>query len=199
LPVAFGGLVFLQQSRNVGFFDSKDESTRYRQTVYREGFDLWTENARHFIFGVGMDSIKRYAKDWRLFDDGRLPMGHFHSTPLQLAVERGFPALLLWLWILGVYARTLVRKISGFKIRDSGSEAADSRPADWRTHGILLGCLGGSVGFFTSGLVHYNLGDAEVAMVFFILMALGVFLADFGFRIRVEHPQTENRKSEARF
>jgi O-antigen ligase len=115
LPVALGGLVFLQQSRNVGFFDREDDSTKYRQTVYREGFDLWTENARHFTFGVGMDSIKRYAKDWRLFDNGRLPMGHFHSTPLQLVVERGFPALLLWLWILGVYARTLVRKVSKFR------------------------------------------------------------------------------------
>jgi hypothetical protein len=182
LPVAFGGLVFLQQSRNVGFFDSKDESTRYRQTVYREGFDLWTENARHFTFGVGMDSIKRYAKDWRLFDGGRLPMGHFHSTPLQLVVERGFPALLLWLWILGVYARTLVRKVSGFRFQVSGSETVNKRPSDWRTPGVLIGCFGGLIGFFTSGLVHYNLGDAEVAMVFFILMALGVFLADINSR-----------------
>ena len=37
---------------------------------------------------------------------------------------------------------------------------------------ILLGSLGALTGFFTSGLVHYNLGDQEVAMVFFILMGL---------------------------
>ena len=41
-------------------------------------------------FGVGMDSIKRYAKDWRLFDDGKLPTGHFHSTPLQLVRRTRF-------------------------------------------------------------------------------------------------------------
>jgi O-antigen ligase len=164
LPVAIGGLVFLQQSRKVEFFDSKDESTRYRRIVYREGFDLWTENARHFLLGVGMDSIKRYAKDWRLFDDGKLPMGHFHSTPLQLVVERGLPALLLWLWILGIYARMLWR---GLKIEDSS-------PDRWKTQGILLGCFGGLIGFFASGLVHYNLGDAEVAMIFFLLMGIGI-------------------------
>ncbi|MBA2493955.1 MAG: O-antigen ligase family protein, partial [Acidobacteria bacterium] len=111
LPVALVGLFFLQQSRNVGFFDAKDDSTTYRETVWREGFNLWTDNPRNFSIGVGMDSIKRYAKDWHLFDDGKLPMGHFHSTPLQLVVERGLPALLLWLWILFNYGRTLWREL----------------------------------------------------------------------------------------
>jgi hypothetical protein len=186
LPVAVGGLIFLQQSRNVGFFDAKDDSTNYRQTIYREGFDLWTANARNFTLGVGMDSIKRYAKDWHLFDDGRLPMGHFHSTPLQLVVERGLPALLIWLWIVGVYARTLIRYLR-FKIQDSRLKTADSAfriPHSAIEIGILLGAFGGLVGFFTSGLVHYNLGDQEVAMVFFILMGFGVFLCDSRFKIQ---------------
>jgi len=38
----------------------------------------------------------------------------------------------------------------------------------------LLGCLGGMVGFFASGLVHYNLGDQEVAMMFFLLMGIAM-------------------------
>lgn len=182
LPVALGGLLFLQQSRNVGFFDTNDDSVKYRQTIYREGFDLWTENARNFSVGVGMDSIKRYAKDWRLFDNGKLPQGHFHSTPLQLVVERGLPALFLWFWILWVYARMLMRKIrdAGFKVQNSSRQ---SEKFDWKIFGILLGVFGGLVGFFTSGLVHYNLGDAEVAMVFFILMAFGCRVGDSGFRV----------------
>ena len=167
LPVMIGGLIFLQTSRNTAFFDPTDNSTTWRTTVWREGVNLWTDSARNFTLGVGMDSIKRYAKDWRLFDDGKLPMGHFHSTPLQLVVERGFPALLFWLWILFIYARTLIRGIqnSKFKIQNSKLEL-----------GILLGCFGGLIGFFASGIVHYNLGDAEVAMIFFLLMGLGVKL-----------------------
>ena len=175
LPVVLIGLIFLQQSRQVGFFDSSDASTTWRETVYREGFDLWTDNPRNFFLGVGMDSIKKYAKEWHLFDDGRLPMGHFHSTPLQLLVERGLPALLLWLWVLWIYARTLLRH-SRFQNSNSKSQIQNPKLDNWRERGIILGSFGGLIGFFTSGLVHFNLGDAEVAMVFFMLMGLSISL-----------------------
>jgi O-antigen ligase len=163
IPVVMIGLLFLQQSRQVGFFDTKDESIRWRQTVWSEGFELWTSSPRNFVLGVGMDSIKRYAPEWHMFDDGRLNMGHFHSTPLNLVVERGLPALLLWLTILGIYARTLWRGLN-----------PKSKIQNLKSRGILLGCLGGTVGFLASGLVHYNLGDQEVAMMFFLLMGIGI-------------------------
>jgi O-antigen ligase len=163
LPIVIIGLLFLQQSRQVGFFDTKDDSIRWRQTVWHEGFDLWTSSPRNFVLGVGMDSIKRFAPEWHMFDDGRLNMGHFHSTPLNLVAERGLPALLLWLAILGIYARTLWRSLN-----------LNSRVQDPNSRGILLGCVGGTVGFFASGLVHYNLGDQEVAMMFFLLMGIGI-------------------------
>lgn len=163
LPIAVIGVLFLQQSRQVGFFDPNDDSIKWRETVWREGVNLWTSSPRNFVLGVGMDTIHRYAGEWHMFDDGRLNMGHFHSTPLNLVVERGLPALLIWLFILGIYLRILWR----------GLNPKSQIPNPIST-GILLGCLGGTIGFFTSGLVHYNLGDQEVAMMFFLLMALGV-------------------------
>ena len=176
LPLGIITLVFVQQSREVGFFDRKDDSTIYRQTVYKEGFNLWTKDARNFLLGVGMDSIKRYAKQWRLFDDGKLPMGHFHSTPLQLLVERGLPAFLLWLWVLWRYGKTLLNYSA---IRNLNPQSAIHNPKsnEWLERGIVLGGFGSLVGFFTGGLVHFNLGDAEVAMVFYMLMGLSVTLA----------------------
>ncbi len=174
LPLAIVGLIVLQQARGVGFLDSSDNSTTWRLTVYREGFDLWTANARNFTVGVGMDSVKRYAKDWHLFDDGRLPTGHFHSTPLQIAVERGFPALLLWISIVVVYLRRLYRFNSHSPI----------------PKGIIIGILGGAVGFCVSGAVHYNLGDSEVAMVFFYLMGLALALIG-----KIEQNETDSRNS----
>ena len=160
LPVAMVGLLFLQQGRQIGFYDTKDISINYRQTVYREGFDLWTSNSRHFFIGVGMDSAKRFAADWQLFDNNKLPSGHFHSTPVQLLVERGLPALLLWFGILWIYGKTLW---------------LNRKAENWQTRGIILGCFGGLIGFFTSSLVNYSLGDSEVSMVFYLLMGLSVF------------------------
>jgi O-antigen ligase len=187
LPVVIGGLVFLQQSRNVGFLDAKDDSTIYRETMWRDGMRIWTEGPRHLVLGVGMDSTQRYWRDWGMFDGGRMPLGHFHSTPVQLLVERGLPALVLWLGILGMYGWILWQglKRSRWKNPVAAAPGSGRRPGagapghgSWVSRGILLGCLGGAVGFFTSGLVHYNLGDQEVAMMLFLLMGLGVRTAD---------------------
>lgn len=169
IPAVLIGLFILQQNREVGFFDRNDLSTQYRQMMWNDGVRLWAESPRHTMFGVGMDSIQKHWQEWRLFDKGWQPMGHFHSTPIQLLTERGLPALLLWLAVLGIYARTLWREI-----RRPRNPVATPPGSDWRSIGILLGCLGGMVGFFISGLVHYNLGDQEVAMVFYILMGIGI-------------------------
>ncbi len=162
LPIAIGGLIFLQQSRNTGFFDQKDESTRYRFVMFRDGMRLSTESPRNFIFGVGMDSIKTHWREWGMFEGGKLPLGHFHSTPVQLMVERGVPALLLWLLMMGAFVRAIWKGLTR-STRD-----------DWLRRGILLGCLGATVGFVASGIVHFNFGDQEVVMTFYLLMAMAV-------------------------
>ncbi|MEP6742173.1 MAG: O-antigen ligase family protein, partial [bacterium] len=161
IPLILAGLFVLQQKRNVGFIDQQDQSTSWRETVWREGFHLLVSKPRHLLVGIGMDSIKSHWREWGLFDKGRLPWGHMHSNPLQIALERGVPALLVWLGLLFVYARTiwrLVRTRSGsdgvVDGRNNGSgigEENDPR-LHWIEHGILLGALGGLVGFFISGL-----------------------------------------------
>ncbi len=162
IPLMFAGLFVLQQKRNVAFIDQADQSTTWRETVWREGFNLLVSKPRHLLIGVGMDSIKAHWRDWGLFDNGRIPWGHMHSNLLQIALERGLPALILWLAFLFVYARTLWRSIR----RDAKLE--------WIDRGILLGALGGLGGFITSGLVHYNWGDSEVVMILYMVMGLSL-------------------------
>ncbi|HYK21238.1 MAG TPA: hypothetical protein VEV42_10925, partial [Pyrinomonadaceae bacterium] len=85
--------------------------------------------------------------------------GHMHSNLLQIALERGVPALVVWLILLALYARMLWRITRGDTI-------------DNFARGLAVGALGGTIGFFTSGLVHYNWGDSEVVMVFYFIMGL---------------------------
>jgi O-antigen ligase len=162
IPVIFAGLFILQQKRNVTFLDQKDDSTTWRETVWREGAHLLVSKPRHLLVGIGMDSIKAHWREWGMFDHGRLPWGHMHSNILQIALERGLPALTLWLVFLFIYARTLWRSLrSEVKLQ-------------WIERGIMLGAIGGLAGFFISGLVHYNWGDSEVVMVFYLIMALAL-------------------------
>ncbi|HET6976803.1 MAG TPA: O-antigen ligase family protein [Pyrinomonadaceae bacterium] len=159
IPLVLASVVLLQQKRSIGFFDKKDQSTSWREMVWKEGTQLLVSSPRHLLVGVGLDSIKGHWREWGLFDNGRQPIGHMHSNLLQIALERGVPALIVWLVLIGVYLRMLWR-ITRRKVIDEYGR------------GIALGALGGALGFFASGLVHYNWGDSEVVTVFYFIMGL---------------------------
>jgi len=158
LPLILVSVVVLQQKRGIGFFDRRDQSTSWREMVWREGFELLVSKPRHLLVGVGMDSIKGHWREWGLFDNGRQPIGHMHSNLLQIALERGVPALVAWLILIGLYVRTLWKIVR--------------RETDSFSRGLALGALGGTIGFFASGLVHYNWGDSEVVTIFYFIMGL---------------------------
>lgn len=160
IPLVLASAVWLQQKRSVGFFDRTDQSTSWREMVWRDGFELLINNPRHLVVGVGIDSIKSHWREWGLFDEGRQPMGHMHSNILQIALERGLPAVIVWLILHAIYLRMLWRII-----RRSGKDRDFVR-------GLAVGALGGTIGFLASGLVHYNWGDSEVVSVFYFIVGL---------------------------
>jgi hypothetical protein len=162
IPLVLVSAFWLQQKRSIGFLDRQDQSTSWREMVWREGFELLVSKPRHLVFGVGLDSIKAYWRQWGLFDNGRQPIGHMHSNLLQIALERGVPTLIVWLILLALYFRMLWRLTRG-----EDQEGTDDFP-----RGLALGALGGVIGFFTSGLVHYNWGDSEVVTVLYFIMGL---------------------------
>ncbi len=175
VPLILGGLFVLQQKRNVSFIDQSDQSTTWRQTVWQEGAALLVSKPRHLLFGVGMDSLKARWREWGMFDHGRIPRGHMHSNLLQIALERGIPAFVLWLLVLGIYARTLLNLRKRVRL-ESAEDASADRLGVWIEHGLVLGALGGTAGFFASGIVHYNWGDSEVVMIFYFIMGLTLAL-----------------------
>ncbi len=137
----------------------QDDSTSSRLTVAQIGV---SRIALHPAFGHGMDAMHLHWNEWGF--PGKEMLG-LHSTPLQLAFDRGLPALAFWLWIMAAFWLLTTRAKRVF--RDS---------ADANRAGLLLGATGAMAGFFASSLVNYNFGDGEVALVFWWFMGLVVVL-----------------------
>ncbi len=154
--LAFAAVVVWQtRDRNALFLG--DPSSSLRIQVARVGL---SRIAIHPIFGHGMDAMKRHWNEWGFPGSDML---HLHSTPLQLAFDRGLPMLALW---------TLMMIAFWLFIARAERNAADL--SDTNSYGILLGILGALTGFLASSLVNYNYGDAEVAMMFWFLMGCAV-------------------------
>lgn len=152
LAVLFAGGWFILRGREVQILSPADQSTQWRLTVWSEALPIL---AAHPLFGIGPDAAKHRAGELQLFEGGKLPPGHFHSTPLQIAVDRGIPALLAWLTFVGVLVASLGRLVRRLTVREN------EEGSDWRVTATVLGAWGGLLGFFISSLVHFNWGDSE--------------------------------------
>jgi O-antigen ligase len=173
--------------RGVGFYNPDDLSMQYRRLMWADGLRLIAE---HPLLGIGMDSVKVRWQELgiRAYDSMGLH-SHFHSTPIQLGVERGLLGLAAWVFFMFVYLRLLLclihRTDGSLSIGARGSPRTQvprgteaEAPKEHRAweRGLALGIFGAATGFLTSGFLHYNLGDSEVAMLFWLLMGIAVAL-----------------------
>jgi O-antigen ligase len=74
---------------------------------------------------------------------------------MQIAAERGLPALALWLVFLGVLGRGLYQRM---------------RTPLFRT--VTAAAIAAVVGMLAAGLFEYNFGDSEFLMLFLLLITL---------------------------
>ena len=154
--LAFGAVV-VWQTRDPSALLLGDSSSSLRMQVGRVGL---SRILIHPIFGHGMDAMQKHWNEWGFPGSDML---HLHSTPLQLAFDRGLPMLVLWLWLMFAFWLFIAR-----------AESAAADLSDTHSYGILLGILGALTGFLASSLVNYNYGDAEVAMMFWFLIGIVV-------------------------
>jgi hypothetical protein len=150
--LALGALV-VWRTRASGALVLADYSSTLRWQVARVGL---SRIMLHPLFGHGMDAYHQHWTEWGF---PGTDMIHLHSTPLQIAFERGLPALLFWLWMIA--AGWLLASRAEELFRDF---------TDTNRHGLLLGATGAIAGFFASSLVNYNFGAGEVALVFWWLL-----------------------------
>lgn len=147
--------------RGTSFIDLRDPGTDYRILMWTDGLRLIRE---HPWFGIGMNSVR---DAWWRFDLAayrKYPLrSHFHSTPIQIAVESGIPALLAWVLFMAAYWKMLVQLVA--RARDE---------LDRWSYGFALGVLGGTTGFLASSLVHYDFGDSVVIFLFWFLAGIAL-------------------------
>ena len=159
LAVVISGLTYYSvigtRTRNAALLG--DDSTARRIGYMRAGLRIIPQ---HPLFGVGMDSHKLHWKEWGFPGDY---VTHTHSTPIQLAMDRGLPALGCYLWLMVTMLLTAWR---GYKTLSSGDDVMRS--------GLLLGVTGGVIGFFAGSLVNYNFGDSEVVLLLLFLWSLAL-------------------------
>ena len=154
--------LWIQHSRQIQLVDRNDVGTHFRVLMWEDGFRLVRE---HPWFGVGMETVRVHYREWNI--RGFLQynvVSHFHSTFLQIAVERGIPALLAWLWFCGAYFVFLFRLIR----RLQGQNRFAS--------GVATGALAALIAFTFTSVFHYNLGEEPLAMIFFFYYGVAVAL-----------------------
>jgi len=138
--------------RFVSMFDAKDPTRVDRIAMFHEGTRMI---AAHPLAGVGPNMVEKLYPEFRGDDAVNKVNPHLHNNPVQIAAERGLPALAVWLWFLVVLARDLWTRFR------SGSQRFLSAAA-----------LAGVAALLTAGLFEYNFGDSEVLMFFLMLVTL---------------------------
>src|SRR5262249_43386437 len=86
--------------------------------------------------------------------------GHLHNIYLQYAAERGIPALLAVLWLIGLL------------LVDCARQLRQLRPGRSQERFVLQGAIAFTVAILIEGLFEFNLGDSEVLMMFVTVVGL---------------------------
>ena len=140
--------------RVYSIFDLNDPTNRDRVAMLQAGVAMVED---HPLTGVGPDMVGRSTRTTACRTPCRQINPHLHNVPMQIAAERGLPALALWLWFVG----SLAASTCG---RCCGARAAAAR---WPPP-----ALGALVAMLAAGLFEYNFGDSEFLMLFLVLVTL---------------------------
>jgi len=157
--MAIGGITFytLRSSRTLSAMSFADDSSERRISYMRAGLRVIPQ---HPLLGIGMDAHKRHWTELGFPGDY---VTHTHSTPIQIAMDRGLPALGCYVWLM---AAMFVLTWRGYtRARQMGDDMFG---------GLMLGTFAALIGFSASSLVNYNFGDSEMLMVLLFVIGLMV-------------------------
>jgi O-antigen ligase len=148
--------------RAVSIVDPSDPTNHDRLCMASAGAQMIAERP---WTGQGPGMVESRYPLYRLPDATRRAVPHLHNAYLQVAAERGLPALLALLLLLALPAARALRLL-----RVEGG--IDGHRAD-----LHLGVFAALVGFAVAGLFEDNWGDTEVQRLVLMLLALPFGLA----------------------
>ena len=111
--------------------------------------------ASYPLTGVGPTMVQRRYREFLASNEDQHVNPHLHNVPMQIAAERGLPALAIWLWFIVALVIGLVRRL---KIPESRFLSA-----------AALSCI---IAMLAAGQFEYNFGDSEFLMLFLVFMTL---------------------------
>ena len=153
--VAVIGIVFAPQQmidRWNSIFDPTDLTSRDRVAMLQAGVSMVKD---YPLTGVGPNQIERAYPNYRVAEAVKPTNPHLHNVLMQIAAERGLPALAIWVWLMVTLSMLLVRLFR------SGRERLLTATAMAATAAMLA-----------AGLFEYNFGDSEFLMLYLVLITL---------------------------
>jgi O-antigen ligase len=138
--------------RVMSIFDVQEPTNQDRLAMIEIGARIVHD---HPLTGVGPNMVPRVYAQYRPDYAINKVNPHLHNVPIQIAAERGLPALAIWLWFVGA---VFVAQWRLFRTRRSVVTAAAG--------------LAAVAGMLAAGLFEYNFGDSEFLMLFLVLVTL---------------------------
>jgi len=147
------------RDRALSTFDPNNLSNRDRVAMLAMGRHIVRD---HPLLGVGPDRVRVVYPQYRPANAVNPTNPHLHNVPVQIAAERGIPALALWMIFIAVAAVDLFNQVRG----------GPAKP-------VAAAGLAAIVAMLVAGLFEYNFGDSEFLMLF-----LGLITLPFAARFR---------------
>jgi O-antigen ligase len=159
VPLLFGLIIFVSpqtvRQRALSIFDLQSASNTERIEYIKAGVKI----IKNFpLFGTGPDTVDMEFQlpKYGLSDSAKQNV-HLHNNIIQIAAERGLPALLAWLAFLVFACLDLIKII---KNRDPAALP------------LASGALAALLALFAAGLFEYNFGDSEITTLFLYLLVI---------------------------
>jgi O-antigen ligase len=153
--VIVGGLLFAPPAiieRVESMIDRKDPTSIDRVAMLEAGLAIVKD---YPMTGVGPDQIGRVYPRYRVASAVKENNPHLHNVPMQIAAERGLPALAAWIWFVVSVSLSLISMVR--KSRNKSLAAA---------------ALGAMAAMLAAGLTEYNFGDSEFLMLLLVMITL---------------------------